>query len=221
MSATSPATSSISPGSPGSSVNPADLMACHDCDLLHHRRSLPRGGKALCRRCGAVLYRHRANAIERSLSLQLTAAVLLVLTCGFPFMGFALSGQVNETHLFSGIQQLYQQGYWPLASLVLLTIVLVPGLQISGSIYVLWPLHHGRRAPAAARVFRWVRAMRPWAMIEVYVLGVLVSLVKLAGYATILPGVALFSLGALMLTLAAAAATLDPDQVWQKLGAPT
>jgi len=193
------------------------LLACHECDALYRRQTLPTGGTARCRRCGAVLYRHRGNSIDRSLALYLTALVLLVLTNSFAFMGFELSGQLRETHVFSGAAELFREGYWPLGSLVLLTIVIIPGLQITGFLYVLWPLHHGHRPPWGARVFRWMRAMGPWAMIEVYVLGVLVALVKLASYAAVIPGISLFSLGALMLTLAAAATSLDADEVWQRL----
>jgi len=193
------------------------LVACHECDQLHQRQSLPTGAAAVCSRCGAVLYRHRANSIERSLSLYFTALVLLLLTISFPFMDISLSGQTQQTHLFSGIRLLFQEGYWPLAGLVLLTIIIIPLVQISGYLSLLWPLHRGRRFIRGAHLFRWMRAMRPWSMIEVYVLGVLVSLVKLANYATIIPGTALYSLGALMLVLAAAASALDPDEVWQRL----
>jgi len=199
------------------------LLACHECDQLHQRRSLPTGARALCSRCGALLYRHRANSIERSLSLYLTALVLLLLTISFPFMSISLSGQLQQTHLFSGIHELFHEGYWPLALLVLLTIIVIPLVQISGYLALLGPLHRARNGHPVrgirhgARLFRWMRAMRPWSMIEVYVLGVLVSLVKLSNYATIIPGTALFSLGALMLVLAAAASALDSDEVWQRL----
>ena len=193
------------------------LIACHECDQLHQRQSLPSGATAVCSRCGALLYRHRANSIERSLSLYFTALILLLLTIGFPFMDISLSGQTQQTHLFSGIHLLFHEGYWPLAVLVLVTIVLVPLVQIVGYLTLLWPLRRGRRVIRGAHLFRWMRAMQPWSMIEVYVLGVLVSLVKLANYATIIPGTALYSLGALMLVLAAAASVLDPDEIWQRL----
>lgn len=196
-----------------------NLLACHECDCLH-RRGPPTRGTARCRRCGAVLYRHRPNSIAHALALYLTALILLVLTNTFPFMGFELSGQVRETHLISGTLELFQQGYWPLGTLVILTITIIPAIQISGYLAVLWPLHLGHTPAHGRLLFRWMRAMRPWAMVEVYVLGVLVSLVKLASYATVIPGVALFSLGALMLALAAAASSLDPDTVWRRLSSP-
>ena len=198
----------------------SELTACPECDQLHRYQPLPVGAAASCSRCGAVLYRHKHNGIEHALGLYLTALVLLLLTNIFPFMGFSLSGQLQETLLFSGIHELFREDYWPLALLVLLTIIVVPSFQICGYIWLLWPLSRGRRCHGGTHLFRWLRAMRPWAMIEVYVLGVLVSLVKLAAYATIIPGIALFSLGLLMLTLATAASSLDPDQVWRQLGSP-
>lgn len=194
-----------------------ELVACHHCDCLHRRGPSALRGVARCRRCGAVLYRHRPHGIARSLSLYLTALALLILTNSFPFMGFELSGQVRQAHLITGTLELFQQGYWPLGLLVTLTITVIPTVQVLGYLAILWPLHHGRTPSYGAWLFRWMRAIRPWAMIEVYVLGVLVALVKLASYATVIPGVALFSLGGLMLALAGATASLDPDNVWRRL----
>jgi paraquat-inducible protein A len=43
------------------------LVACHDCDEVHRVPELPDGGAAVCTRCGNVLFRHRAQSIERAL----------------------------------------------------------------------------------------------------------------------------------------------------------
>jgi len=84
-------------------------------------------------------------------------------------------------------------------------------------LYVLVPLGFGFKAPGAADVFRWMGHVQVWSMAEVFVLGVLVSLVKLADMAEIVPGIALWALGLLIPTLTAAMASLDPDEVWDRL----
>jgi paraquat-inducible protein A len=83
-------------------------------------------------------------------------------------------------------------------------------------IYVLLPLTVNRQAPMSMRVFRWVRTLQPWSMLEVFLMGILVSIVKLAKMAKIVPGVAVFAFLALILVMAASATTLDPHVVWER-----
>ena len=60
-----------------------------------------------------------------------------------------------------------------------------------------------------------LRLAHPWAMIEVFILGILVSLVKLSNLAEVLIGPALWCFGTLMLVLAALATQLDEHALWQ------
>jgi paraquat-inducible protein A len=110
---------------------------------------------------------------------------------------------------------LYNQGYAPVAALVLLTTLLVPLFQISGLLYVLVPLRAGRRAPGQNELFRALTRLRPWAMSEVFMLGALVALVKLSALAEVIPGVSLFSYGALMLALSALTSITPTEQFWR------
>ena len=67
-----------------------------------------------------------------------------------------------------------------------------------------------------ALVFRMLQAVRPWGMVEVFMLGVLVSLVKLAHLAGVVAGIALWSFAALMLVMAAITAVFDPRALWAR-----
>jgi paraquat-inducible protein A len=110
---------------------------------------------------------------------------------------------------------LYTQGYSAIAALVLLTTVLIPLFQIVSLLYVLWPLRSQRRAPGHNGLFRALTRLRPWAMTEVFMLGALVALVKLAALAQVIPGIALFSYGALMLTLSGLTSITPTEQFWR------
>jgi paraquat-inducible protein A len=67
------------------------------------------------------------------------------------------------------------------------------------------------------RIFRMALALRPWSMTEIFILGILVSVFKLAKMASIIPGIALFAFLALVFVLAAISASLDPRAVWEKM----
>ena len=194
------------------------LIACHDCDLLHTIQPVPEGGQARCTRCGAELYSHKRNSLERTLSLILAGLILFFLSNAFPLLELKTQGILQETTLFQGVKALYDQDMKGLSLLVLLTCILVPFVQLSGLLYVLLPLKYNRLSPMTAPVFRFIRKLQPWSMMEVFMLGILVSIVKLAKMATIIPGISLYSFAALIIVLAGAVASLDPHIVWEKLG---
>jgi paraquat-inducible protein A len=196
----------------------AEVIACHDCGLLHHVRPLPVGGAARCTRCGAVLYRRKPDSIERALVLTLAALILFAVANSFPFLTFELEGRATTSTLITGVIQLYQDGMWPLAALVLGATILVPLAKLLATVYVLLPLRLGRRIWGLAQVFRAVEVMHPWAMMEVFLLGVIVAYVKLSDLAHLELGIALFAFIALILVMIAADVALEPREVWDRLG---
>ena len=194
----------------------AHVVACRDCDLLHTLGELPEGATALCRRCGGVLRRRRRNTIERTLALSLAAAVLFAVANSFPFLSFAMKGQVTTTTLLSGVLDLYEQGKPEIAVLVGTTAVVAPLLQIALLVYVLLPLHLGRVPWRLPDAFRLLRRVTPWSMMEVFLIGILVSISKLAGMAQVVPGLALWAFALLMVVLTGAIASLDPEAIWER-----
>ena len=212
-----PATEPAPAPAPNRDPVPPSLVACPDCDLLN-RLDGPAAATLLCARCGAVLRRHRPNSLDRTLALVVAALLLFTLANSFPFLAMKSGGFVQETTLLSGVQELWRQGLRLLAALVFCTCVLVPAAQLTGLVAILLPLRLGRRPPpGAARILRLVQAAAPWGMMEVFMLGILVALVKLGHMATIVPGVSVFSFAALIVVMAAAFSTLDPVLVWARL----
>ena len=194
------------------------LIACHECDLIHRVQPLPDGGAARCVRCDALLYYQKKDSLDRTLSLTIAGLVLFIVANTFPFLAMKSGGLVRETTLITGVKGLYLQGMEALALLVFLTIILVPLVHIAGMLYVLVPLKVNRVPRNLALVFRFIRSLQPWAMMEVFMIGILVSMVKLGKMAKIVPGLALFSFVVMIFVLAGSAASLDPRIVWDRLG---
>ncbi len=193
------------------------LVACQDCGLLYKAPHEGGSGRVRCRRCGAELYRLGRGGIDRALGLTLTALILLVVANVFPLMTFRYEGREQGNILISGVFELYRQGLWPVAALVLLVTIAIPAAKLTGSLWVLLPLHRGRIPAHGARVFRFVETLHPWAMTEVYLLGLLVAYVKLADIADVELGAALFAFTALIVVMIAAEMTLEPRAVWERL----
>ena len=192
------------------------FIACHDCDLIQRLPHISDAGTVKCVRCGAVLHQKKRNSIERTLALTLAGIVLFILANSFPFLAFKLEAQVRQTTLLTGIRELHASGMSILAVIVLMTTVVVPFTQMLGMLYILLPLKFNRIPKGLPRVLRLIRNLQPWSMMEVFMLGILVSVVKLAKMAKIVPGIALYSFLALIFVLAAMTASLDTHLIWQK-----
>lgn len=192
------------------------LIACHECDLLYKIDRSPRQGVVKCRRCGAVLVKHERHKLEHTIALAITGLALFVLANVFPILSFGFEGQVTEMILFTSVKSLYDQQMWSLAILVFLTSIALPFTRLMALLYVFIPIKFNRTPWKMAVIFRLIYSLHPWSMIEVLMLGILVSIVKLSVLATIIPGVALWSFAALIFVLAATASSLDPDLVWER-----
>jgi len=194
-----------------------DLTECPECGLLQYNPVLPPGGSSECVRCACVLHRDRPDSLNRTLALTIAGLTLFVIANGFPFLSFSMQGQVTQTTLFTGILNLYDQGQWQIAAVVAFTSIVAPGLQLTMLLVVLIGLRAPRLPSWLPSLFRYVRTLTPWGMMDVFMLGILVSVVKLSEMATIVPGASLFAFGVLIFVLAAAQAALDPDLVWSRV----
>ena len=173
---------------------------------------------ANCSRCGAVLQRHKRDSLDRTLSWTIAGLILFVVANAFPFLALKSGGLVRQTTLITGVVELYHQDMRSVAVLVFLTTVLFPVVQLSGMLYLLLPLKVNRLPWwKPALVFRFIRTLQPWGMMEVFMVGILVSMVKLGKMAKVVPGIAIYSFAVLIIALAAAAASLDPHLIWDRL----
>jgi paraquat-inducible protein A len=193
------------------------LIACPHCDLLQHLPRLDSAASARCARCNRELWRRREDSLNRTLALALAAAVLYLVANAVPMLGLTVVGREASTTIIGGAQHLWQDGQGTVALLVLFTAVVAPALQI----FLMLAIMLGARLHPAPR---WVGTLlrhhgttQTWSMVEVMMLGVLVALVKIADYATVIPGTALFVLGALIAVLAAMQASFEPREVWDRI----
>ena len=197
--------------------NSAQLIACHDCDLLQREIPLKRGCAASCSRCGAVLYRNATDSINRTLAYTLAATVLFVIANVFPLFSIEIQGARSAINLTGAVLSLWGQQMKPVSVLVFLTTILIPALELIAMTCLLLPLKFRRVPIGYITILRMTRIAKPWGMVEVFMLGVLVSLVKLTSSFKVVSGVALWSFGGLTLLLAAAAASFSIRDVWARL----
>ncbi len=192
-----------------------DWLACHRCG---HVQTAPTNqavkATLACENCGSALYLYRPRWLDFATAYTLAAAILFIVSISFPFLALKAAGMYQEASILSGVIALTEHGQWLLAALVFVTIVLMPLLEITGLLYLLIPYRLQRRLPGQIQVFRWLVVMQPWSMLEIFALAVLVSMVKLAETAAIVPGPAMYSFFFVVAALVGAYFVMDRRQIW-------
>jgi paraquat-inducible protein A len=192
-------------------------VACPDCDLLQRIPELPKGGKACCVRCGRTVAARIADPIDRPLALTVTALLVLIVANTAPLMGLSAVGRHASTTIVGGAYQMWLQGQEVTAVVVAFCALIAPAGYI---LFMLTVLLAARRPPAppwVGEMLRWAESMRPWSMMEVMLLGILVALIKIAELATVEAGIGIYAVGVLVLLFPAVMVNFDPDEIWERV----
>jgi paraquat-inducible protein A len=198
-------------------VADTSLIACLHCDLLQRLPELASGASARCPRCDKELWRRREDSLNQTLALTLAAAVLYIVANSVPMLGISAVGREASTTVLGGAMHLWEDGPQIVGVLVLFTAVIAPALQIAFMLAIVLGAHRERPPRWVGMLLRHHPTTRTWSMIEVMLLGVLVALIKIADYATVIPGVALFTLGVLVFLLAGIQSSFDAREVWERI----
>jgi paraquat-inducible protein A len=192
-------------------------IACLGCDLLVDVHGLRDGERARCPRCGHFLTRVQRDAVSHLFAYALSGLVFLALACSYPFLSFAAAGQESVITLPQTAQELYAHGMHGMALLVAAFIMLIPALVMILLVLLCLPLLRSSHTRWLSGVARWIFTLYNWAMVEVFIIGVIVSLVKLHSMATVTLGISFWAYIAFSLCFVLALATLDRYQCWQQI----
>ncbi|WP_240778783.1 paraquat-inducible protein A [Shewanella sp. SNU WT4] len=166
---------------------------CHECDLRVAIPPLQVNQKALCPRCGFLLAAKRRNALNRMLAFALTALIFLALSLPFHFISFKSSGLENEIKMLDSVTILISSGYGFLAVIEVITVLLIPMLVLISLMYVTLSLKLGRMPWQGREIMALIYRLLPWNMAEIFLVGTLVSLVKIISLADIHLGPSFFA----------------------------
>jgi paraquat-inducible protein A len=157
----------------------------------------------------------------RALAYAVAAATFLILANAFPFLELEAGGLQRVMTLPGSAAELYRDGYLSLAVLVAGPIVGVPAMMLLLLLALLVPLRRRYAAPWLVAAGRLLFVLGPWSMVEVFVIGVLVSLVKIAAMADVVMGFSFWAYVGFALCFIAALSNLDRMQLWQEIEAAT
>ena len=194
----------------------AELGSCDRCGALHPAIELEAGQRSFCRVCHSALNRGAQDPITLPLALGLAGMILLIIGMAFPMLVFEMQGRAHVSHLTSGITTFWVQGYGALAVIVALTSVIAPFTNLFCMLYALAPLKLGIRLPGDKAAFRWVTLTRPWAMLDVFLIGLAVALVKLADFAELSLDIGFYAFFGAIVFMSLANGALTPKNLWPR-----
>ncbi len=196
------------------------LYECPDCGQMQVLPALPPSSRAVCLRCDAVLRHTRRDPLLLPLALNISALILFMLGATLTLMSVTTAGQQRVADLVTGPTELGEYGLWEISLVVLVTTVAAPLARVLCMLSVLLGLRMARPPAELRAIYAWVEHLRPWSMVEIYLLGLFVAYVRLSAMATVDLGPAIFALGGLMVIMVLSDYTLDDQAVWEAMEPP-
>ena len=193
------------------------LYICHECDALQNVSAIKPGKTAVCVCCDSILFKNPVNGIEKPLSLVIASMILFVVANIYPIMTITIAGIERHTTLTGSALIFLEQGSPELAATVWLPSVFIPGFIIFGLFYVLLSIRYDLGWFYTKPILVWVSRLLPWGMMDVFLLGVLVALVKLVALADVFLGTGFYAFIVLIFLYAAAISSLEPHVLWGSL----
>jgi paraquat-inducible protein A len=191
------------------------LVACETCGLVQKVGHVPGGSVVKCCRCRFQIFRRLPDSRERTLAFAIAAAVLYFPSNLYPIVTAQYQGHILHTTIFQGIKSLWQQGQYFIGTLVFCTSLLTPALKIIGLIFISFTLRWKRWQRGRTWIFKMIRFVDPWNMLEVFLLAICVSMVELGEIATIHPGRGVFSFAAVVVLTLLATLSFDSRLLWE------
>jgi paraquat-inducible protein A len=196
----------------------SDLLCCPSCGLTLQVGELGPGQRAECPRCGATVTEGPHGSLRLTAALAIAALILYVPANIYPILRMHLYGAYSESTVWDGVVSLAETRQYFVALIVFLASIVVPLLKLGALLFLVASarVRLGRRLRSRARLYRFIDVVGPWAMLDVFLLAVLVALVKLGQIATILPGPGLIAFTAVVVLTMLASASFDPRAIWER-----
>ena len=192
-------------------------MACHECDLLVRVPSTKVGQRAFCPRCSYLLAANRPHAQAVIFAFSVSGLFFLLLANVFPFLGFSARGQDRTVTLLESIAILATENLPSLAAVVFASIIAIPSAFLIGIIYVSIAFAGNRLLPGTGAVLRWALMLIPWSMAEIFLIGILVSYIKIVSIADVALGLSFWAYGLFTLCLTVVVFYLDKREAWERV----
>ena len=198
-------------------IHSDQVSVCPGCDLLLDKIQPTPGHTVVCPRCLRRLHREHPNSVQRTLALAATGMLLYLPANFYPLLTFNVMGIDASSSLFTSTLSMFDQGQHFVGLIVILTGFVFPLLTLSLLFWVSAGLLMGWKARWMPDFLRWYHHLTEWAMTDVYLIGVFVTIIKMSHMAKIEFDVGFFCFIGLVIITVAAQASIDKGLFWQQI----
>jgi len=191
-----------------------ELVICSYCDTVHRRIAAAGRDTMRCVTCGSPIYRGNGD-LGAMLAVTVTAATGFLVANALPLLTLTSGGHRTQATLWHAIVASYDTKLPFVAIALTLTLIVTPAIELGLLLWLLVPLCLGARPLAFVAMMAALRTLRPWRMVEVFFLGVIVAVVKLAALATSVPGWGMFGV-AVMAAALVSLSSFDLGALWRR-----
>jgi paraquat-inducible protein A len=190
------------------------LVSCQICGLIQELRELPRGYQAECARCGSIIVKVHSYSRALTAAFSLAALFLYVPANIYPLMMMHYLGRETENTVWGGVRALWQDRMWGVAVIIFLASMVVPLLKLIG-LFFLVSVRDRRGRKARLWIFKIIEKIGPWAMLDVFLLAIMVAVIRFGRFATVIPGPGIVAFTAVVVLTLLASSCFEPRLIWE------
>ncbi|BDX03354.1 paraquat-inducible protein A [Marinomonas pontica] len=195
-----------------------NITTCEECDFVNSIPPLRRGERFRCQRCAHVLVNVHKHVSVRIMGSGLSALLMLAMSLSFPFLGFSSNGIERTVSLFDTLSVLLSQGYLVLSILLSLALFVFPVVYLLAILFLVWSFQHQYVLKFVQRYcVRWLLVIEPWLMVDVFLVGILVALVKMSSLADISLELSFWAFCGYVILLLKTMVLVDKRWLWNKV----
>jgi paraquat-inducible protein A len=192
------------------------IIACETCGLIQSLKELKPGTTAQCGRCRSIIRTRKINSLQRTAAFSLAAAILYVPANIYPILRMHYYGAYSESTIWDGCVNLFKDDQWLVAGIIFLASIVIPIFKLLGLFFlvIITKAKSTKWRQQRTWIYKTIETVGPWAMLDVFLLSILVALVKLQRIATVMPGRGLVAFTAVVVLTILASASFDPKLIW-------
>jgi paraquat-inducible protein A len=158
----------------------------------------------------------KTKSVQATLAFSLTALILFIPSNLFPFMSIELYGRRNSSTVWGGVVSLMEGGSWPIALIVFVASLVIPFIKLLALFYLALTPNNAHNVKFKSGLYSFIEAIGRWSMLDIFLLAVLVSIMKLGRWTSVQPEIGSYFFAMVVIFTMLASATFDPTPLWRE-----
>ncbi len=189
-----------------------NVKKCTECGYYFHSEAQT----DICPRCHSKVEFRKNACFSKCLSLLIAAVILYLPSNLYPVMYTEFLGSTTGSNIIEGVIAMWEMKSYFVSIVILLASIFIPAFKIFSIAFILYVTKFSkiRIKKRVSRLFRFVMFIGRWSLIDVYVVIIMSSVVRITGFLSIYPGFAIICFCAVVLITVFSADEFDERLIW-------